>query len=1212
MAAPPSQVASVPTHKPPGCQCDPGHQKCHTSDAAQSSLTSAADSPTLLPPPPLRDDEFPSVHPDTSLHEPEEEKNPIADSLHQSDPGSPKKRAPIESAPAAGRELAPNEEEPLIPDSMVKTKKIKEPPKPSKSDRAGYGGLDPAYEDRLDKKLRVASPPLHEVPPKEHRKKSSRKERADPGTPQPAASTPARRPMGSKKSSRKEMLSPQLVASPSRTSDPEQPKKTHPSLEEEAKLSIGPQLVDWGYRSFWWGVSLPKRLMSWSVNKGVEKLTSVVLNAAAHKGVELLAPPEPDTPLKVLWNCLYEISEKVSKNVPIDPSLKGRSIAAVSDFLARQQNYLNESINPNGLREGLNYQQQRQFQVLLEALKDSRPLTTTFVKPLYEFINKCWEYQKQFHTEKKAQQLLGQAQQPTRAAASAAQPTKEKKELPLAPLPEPTEKPPKQNPIPLIVKEIDQLKSLGFKIALALVILPESRLQQRQGESGSLIADLIKKANETLDPLKDSNEIFQGLISNELDISDLNFFQRTWKKLSCKLLAPVILFMIDHLLEKSKETVLYLIGLPPEERMNMIIKIFIEPCREFIGKLHGEYLVLRDKPNVGTTVDRAISDAITNIKIEDRHGKMLTPKDLINRLVGAFIDQFAPAFNWPSVAMAHFKTQAAQTTPPLQLLWVALSFFSWMVNIISGPVRWGMHRIVRKIVKMIAVSNIHAKLQDTSEASWDFGRLSLQSLYKTLYTKLYKQNRAAPGSATDDAQKKLVIEQAAFVDKNVQSNIHQLLAGFYKLLSLQGLDLIDLRKKFDLHTGLKQTVDEGMDWVINQALDKATEGLIQGLQNFLADESFSTGLSEVLSDIRQQCQSFNTRRDDGNFNRLESDFFVELQVAIERGLNAVIEEDPSKRMQEEANLFIDGVKHDIATFQEQWDLLADLTQMDKLKKDRDKYLIDGLEHRRKRAEAQTQTSPSAHDQIETVVGGFSTLRTPLYQGIDRLITQTQGLRKIEDQMKELVQLEGPLRKAIRQEPLDHATVFYHPLQLTLQLIKNKSYPPKVQPLISNIQGNFEAWTTEQTKRDNQTLLNSSILALLEAVTDAHHNLTEEHASLTATIGKTVGETEDALKALVAWSEKLHHFICTVPQQKISLIKESFSRYVQGQLPSLILKQLQTFFIFLGKNHNVKGLLWYVVKSYLELPTKSPQKLKEIIDKVKLQLEEPLSAEMPPQ
>ena len=220
-------------------------------------------------------------------------------------------------------------------------------------------------------------------------------------------------------------------------------------------------------------------------------------------------------------------------------------------------------------------------------------------------------------------------------------------------------KPVVENPLPLIIKEFEELKSLGFRIGLALLILPEEEKGKKtEGESRGLAA-LLQKSNSTLDPQKGPDEIFQNLIYSEIDNSNLNYLQKKWKKFTCWLLAPAVVFMVDHILDQTKDIALHSIGISPEERLDMVVKMFIEPGLGFIAWLQSQYRNIAKNENLGTTVEGAIGTAIDQIKIKDRHGKDLTSKDLINRLISSLIDRYAPALNWSQTATAHFEQRAS-------------------------------------------------------------------------------------------------------------------------------------------------------------------------------------------------------------------------------------------------------------------------------------------------------------------------------------------------------------------------------------------------------------------------------------------------------------------------------------------------------------------------------------------------------------------------
>ena len=192
--------------------------------------------------------------------------------------------------------------------------------------------------------------------------------------------------------------SPQIPAE----SDPFLAQGT-PSLEEQARLSVPQKIGDMAYRIFWGAVTLPGRSLSAIANYS---LKSMVERDAVKNGMEItFEVSELDTPLKKLNEYLSELHKKVSTEDQIY-ELKQEVIVVLKDFLYHQKEYLKESIDSAGFREGLNYQQQNEFRVLLHALETDQPLQATFIKPLYEFINTCWLYQLNFHCTKAAKEIF--------------------------------------------------------------------------------------------------------------------------------------------------------------------------------------------------------------------------------------------------------------------------------------------------------------------------------------------------------------------------------------------------------------------------------------------------------------------------------------------------------------------------------------------------------------------------------------------------------------------------------------------------------------------------------------------------------------------------------------------------------------------------------------------------------------------------------------
>jgi hypothetical protein len=1000
-----------------------------------------------------------------------------------------------------------------------------------------------------------------------------------------------------------------------------QPSVEASELESRAKLSYGTQVVDKASQFFWWTASLPRRGTSAVVTKCKDCAVNMVVQQVAKKGVNFLGTSAPDTPLQRLKNCLFELSESVSKKIVIDEPLRQRTMLALGVFLADHKKYLADCYSPGAwISEGLNRDQESKFRTLLNALDERKNLANEekFLRPLCEFIDRCCCYQNESHKSKLAEQFVGKMTTVLPSTETNNNTTTKSVKIESRPkIQLPPQKPVVENPLPLIVKEFEELKSLGFRIGLALLILPEECMSNKpeeengkktEGES-RVLAALIQKSNSTLDPLKGPDEIFQNLIYIEIDNSNLNYLQKKWKKFTCWLLAPAVVFIVDHVLDQTKDIALHLIGLSPEDRLDMVVKMFIKPGLGFIGWLQSQYRSISNIENLGTTVEEAIGTAIDQIKIRDRHGQDLTSKDLINRLISSLIDKYVPSLNWSKSATAHFEQRAQDSKSPFLSLWfISWSYLTWAVNILTAPGRWCLNKILRKVLKTAVVSQLHAKLTDKDGASWDFGKLALNSIYKTLFVKLQKINRSDRETETENTRKTLALEQRGFVEKNVQDSIKKLVSNFLELLDIQGSNVNNLHAKLSPANFFEQGKKGVMGLAYAPGIQKATEEIIHGLQVFLEDKTFSAGLLDVIQDIHRQCLSFNTGDTDTSLARLERDFSVELKDAVKLGIQGVIEGrlDPSKHIQAEADLFIDGLKHDAKEFRDHFSEVQNFTphSLKKLTILRDKYLIDSIRRRRETANSETNASTRVH--IKTASDQFNTHTTPICAKIEDLVKLADTRKKIEESTEDLGQLITPLKAAqeaaITKEPLNAAD-HYRQLELTLQRIKTKTYPERVQTLISKLQGHFDVWRTETLKKDNQAILNGTIGTLIASVETAIEQNINETARLTELITKKALKTQQLVENLVEWTHQLSYFVCVSERQEIDAF-EHFAAFLGNQgLSPLILGKLDDFFIFLGTNHNIKGLLSFVIKAYLELPKKSPKEVKKILDKVMLRAQE---------
>ena len=983
---------------------------------------------------------------------------------------------------------------------------------------------------------------------------------------------------------------------------------TTSSLASEARLSRTSSILHQTSQAFWWTASLPGRAIKATLDKGTTIAVNFLIKAVAQKGVSLAAPPAPETPLKNLKDCLLELRQKINLNISIDNSLREKAIAALTVFLKDHKKYLTDCYHPAALYfpEALNVQQLVDFQALLNALKKNQPLDKdkegSFLNSLCKFLENCCQYQNNTHQKKLAEQMV------RKVTPNTSPPTAPIAEIPVNPLtrkkrarvPPPIEKPVPPNNVPPIIETFDQLKSLGFRIALALLFLPKDIIQKKIDQSENLAA-LIKKSNTALGP-KSPNEIFQDLIYTEIDNSNLNYFQKKWRKTICWLLAPSVLFLFEHFLDQSQDVVLYLIGLTPERRLDLFVKMCIEPGHGFIGWLQSKYKTISETENPGATVGQAIGSAIDHIKLKDRHGKDLTSKDLISRLVSSLFDRFAPSLNWSKTGAAHFEQRGQDSKSPFFSLWfISLSYVSRAINILTTPWRWGLNRITQNILKGIAVSQIHNIISDKDGTSLDFGKLALNSIYKALHDKLQKINRSTKAEETEDSRRANALHQRGFVEKSVQDSINKLVSDFFlELLNIQGSNVHTLQAKLSPANLLEQGKKEVMEMAYARGIQKATEEIIHGLQIFLEDHTFSAALLEVLQDIHKQWLCFNTGETETNLASLEKDFYVELKDAVTNGIQTVItnKSDPLKHVQKEANLFIDGLDVDAQTFRTCFDSLQNLTltSLKVLKQKRDRYLIDNF--RRRCEEAIKETNHSTQLQITYTSGQFEALSEPICTKINELVDLANKKKQIDDLNEDLGQLLPPLENAITPQLPNSATARYGQLQKILQKIRTKTYPEPVQLLISKLQDNFEVWRTEAQKRDNQTLINGTITTLKRAIETVIGENTKKTKKLSIEIDKKAQSAVKLTDALVSWTRELNYFDCKSDKVEIDPFSPVINYFGKETLPKLILRKIDNFVLFLGKNHHIKGILSFVIKAYLELPRRPPKEFKKIVDEVR--------------
>jgi len=973
------------------------------------------------------------------------------------------------------------------------------------------------------------------------------------------------------------------------------------SLIRAAQLSGAHKAKNVGYRWLWGALRLPYTLKSKITHKISQSVQSTITEAVVKEGVSRLIPQEPQTDLKNLLDCLHELSAKVYAKIDISPELRGQTAEAIDDFLADQKKYLDEAPDPQtGFRTTLFGDEEKQFRVLSACLKENKSLHDEgpFIKTVYDMIETRWGYQKQFYIQKAARSLIGKA--PPSAPPVPAGTKKHAKieksrffETLYPPLTKPVES---KKPIVGICEEIEKFKSLGFKLLLAFFILPKNTFHKSDKNNGSLLAGLIKKSEDAIE-VKDSNQIFQDLIFTELDNADLNFIQRTGRKFCCWLVARPLLFFLNHVIERGKIEILYVIGLSTAERIKYINKILIEPGYEFINMLEASYTSIAEQAKKGelkTDVERGISTAIAQIKV-----KNLTPKELITKLVSSLIDRYLPSVNWAHTSSEHFDKRAKSAKPISKIWFYGVSLLSRGIDFAAAPWRWGVKKILHMILKKGASSAIHSFLQDSSESPLDFGKLALHSIYKTLLNKLEVKNRTTPAPKIDSAKTSPAIRQTVFVGKDIQNNISQLVSSFLKILYLQGSDVIDLMHKISPGNNVEQAKRAAMGLAFVPLVQKATEQITEELQLFLEQESFSAVIFEVLADLKKQCLNINSSHTSQGQIPLEQAFYIELQGAVKSGIREAIDEklDPSKRFQFEADLFVEGLKTDIFDFQAKFNAeptLAD-SYIHDLEQTRKELLFSIFDRRFERADDRTKSSARLH--IHAYTERFLDLRKPISEGINDLTALAAERKIAQNTTAMLEKLAASLSKAVFP---------YNNLPVTLQKIRNNTYPALIQDSLTKLQGAFASFTSDKLKKDNENYLTGIVVTLKELLKESIEQYEKEGEDLSLEIQKKYEKIQEKVNALAGWAGKdLKCFTCKAEVEQLDAFKELLSQYggsIQGGLSPLILKQLDAFFLFLGKNHNIKGLLWYVLKACLEISI-SPEEFEKVVGPVKAKLDE---------
>jgi hypothetical protein len=266
--------------------------------------------------------------------------------------------------------------------------------------------------------------------------------------------------------------------------------------------------------------------------------------------------------------------------------------------------------------------------------------------------------------------------------------------------------------------------------------------------------------------------------------------------------------------------------------------------------------------------------------------------------------------------------------------------------------------------------------------------------------------------------------------------------------------------------------------------------------------------------------------------------------------------------------------------------------------------------------------PSERELIEKLQNHFKDWNTE-EKKLENLSCLNKAIKNLHAAIQEQVKkgngnpLRAPLERAIFEEALPNerhlsATEFYEELEQTLIQFSSYTYLPSERELIEKLQNHFKAWNTEEKKLENLSCLNKTIKNLQEKIQQTEGRGLDSIAACDEKIAKEFEQTKKSVLTLHNWSKKLTYFTSVSAPQETKQLQEVFIHYTKLKAPPIIMERLQGFFRALGKNHNVKAILWYCTKAYLELPEKSPHGIKKILDKVKAKLHEPVSDPGTPQ
>ena len=464
-----------------------------------------------------------------------------------------------------------------------------------------------------------------------------------------------------------------------------------------------------------------------------------------------------------------------------------------------------------------------------------------------------------------------------------------------------------------IEKQFDLLKSNSISMVLGIVILNMTLGRSTVGNidlqklgidcrqlgieqpssTSNLVNFLIAVSNKMKVPGKNPGQIFQMLIHQIIDNSDLNILARTHAKLRCDAFAPLISNFVGNLLDNIKGTILDFAKLPPAEQLREITELLIDPLLAHLTALEeGLPAPQPTNPKKPSPIDALFAVLYANKKTIPK-----TPEELLDRFIEVFLNRsLDPIYQpWTRKARKKCLEKAAYSPHVVKAFFLASAAVLLIAGKLIAPFQWILNETVQLVIKKIVVG-LCPGLSSATKSSLQIGKAHpWHSLKNSLLVMLQqiRLNRLLPRT-----------EDPSFEpDKDIPPDIAK-----------KWTTLIDrLLKQFSGDAGITRSLEQTIPFLKGIIVPATSKLALQ----MCAQEGFMSGILHAsLSSTNNSLFAYNsvvvpTQEKERVAKELDTELGLLGELILEAVQNGTRSD---KSYQRSANVFVTILKQEIQAF----------------------------------------------------------------------------------------------------------------------------------------------------------------------------------------------------------------------------------------------------------------------------------------------------------